>query len=277
MNVELNEKNLFWEVKGIAKDFYDGKKVDFSEINSSVEKLIDGAESCMKMISDRRNLTNKEFYDMLLKFAFITNWSDYDCYKVLGLAYNMNFVGDAVIKTTMHATVQKTEGHGRDFSWWNEEVGINFKVVHTKDFKVDYKHTYSVEEIKKMIDEKKILIISEEERSLAWDEKNYKKEKYQRFDYAYDDYSWKHRFFDETGKFYPYTLRYIRSKVNKKTLLKLFKEHLEHTNREIYEATHEKCWNGNHYKKAVEEYSGEFEHQGYAKRLTKLNETRSGK
>ena len=271
MNVELTEKNLYWEVEGAARDFYDGEKMDFSEINSGVEELIGGAESCMKMISDRKNLTNKEFYDMLLKFAYITDWNDYDCYKVLELAYNMKFVSDAVIKTTMHAVFQKTEGHGRDFSWWDEEVGIDFKVVYTKDFKVDYEHAYSVEEIKRLIDEKKIVIISEEERSLAWDKKNYKKEGYQRFDNAYDDYSMKHRFFDETGKFYPYTLRYIRSRVNKKELLKLFKEHLEHANREIYDATHKSCWNGEHFKKAVEQYSGEFKKQGYAKRLTKLN------
>ena len=277
MNVELNERKLYWEIDAMARDFYDGKKADFSETNSGVKELIDGAESCMKMISDRKNLTNQEFYHLLLKFAFISDWNDYDCHKVLELAYNMNFVGDAVIKTTMHTTVQKTDGHGRDFSWWNEEIGIDFKVAYTKDFKVDYEHTYSIEEIKKLIDEKKILIISEEERSLSWDKKNYKKEEYQRFDYAYDDLNWEHRFFDDTGKFYPYTLRYIRSKVSKKVLLKLFKEHLEHANREIYEATHTNCWYESHYKKAIEKYNAEFKKQGYSKKLKYLNGIRSNK
>ena len=274
MNVELKERILYWEVEGIGNDFDDSEKIDFSEINSGVEEIIDGAEACLKMISDRKKLTNKEFYDLLLKFAFISNWNTYDCYKVLELAYNMNFVGDTVIKTTMHAIHQKTEGHGRSFSWWNEEVRINFKVAYTKDFKVDYEHAYSVDELRRLIDEKKILIISE--RSSDCDEKNYKKEKYQRFDKPYDDYSWKNDFFGETGKYYPYTLRYIRSKLNKEKFLKLFKGHLENANKEIYEATHEECWDKS-YKKAIKAFSAEFEQQGYAKKLTKLNETINGK
>ena len=111
-----------------------------------------------------------------------------------------------------------------------------------------------------MIDKKKILIISEEERNLAWDEKNYEKEEYQRFDCAYEDYDWKYKFFDESGEYYPYTLKYIGSRINKKKLLKLFKSHLEHINSEIYNVT---SWN--------EEYSNEFESLGYSKRLALLN------
>ena len=129
-----------------------------------------------------------------------------------------------------------------------------------------------IEEIKKLIDEKKIIIICEEERNLAWDKEDYEEEEYQRFDYAYDDYNMEHSFFSKEGKFYPYTLKYIRSRVNKKELSKLFKEHLEHSNREIYEATHKSSWTEDHFKKVAEEYSQEFKNQGYAKRLKKLNE-----
>ena len=73
------------------------------------------------MISDRKKLTNKEFYDLLLKFAFISNWNTYDCYKVSELAYNMNFVGDTVIKTTMHVTNQEKQS-------WNEKSKIEINI-----------------------------------------------------------------------------------------------------------------------------------------------------
>ena len=260
MDIKLAGKRLYWEIREATMDEYDGEDIDFSHLNSGVEELIDGAESCEKLITNRKHLSDKEFCEMLLKFTRITNWNDYDCYKILELVHNMKFVDDAVIKTTMHAICQKTEGHGRDFSWWNEEVGINFRIVYTKDFEVDYDHTYSIEEIKGLIDKKKILIISEEERNLAWDEKNYEKEEYQRFDCAYEDYDWKYKFFDESGEYYPYTLKYIGSRINKKKLLKLFKSHLEHINSEIYNVT---SWN--------EEYSNEFESLGYSKRLALLN------
>ena len=272
MNVDLSCKNLQWEVEGAARNFYDYGKINLSEINSGVEELINGAESCLSMITSERELTDEQFYESLLKFAFITEWSEYDCYHVLELAHNLKFVGDEVIKTTMHANVQKTEGHGRNFSWWDEEVGIDFRILYTEDFIVDYEHFYTIEEIKKLINDKKIIIVSEEKRNLAWDEKNYKEENYQRFDYAYDDYSMKHEFFDKNGKFYPYTLKYIRSNFDKKELIKLFKEHLDHSNREIYGATHKSSWNAKHFKKVAEEYSSEFKKQGYAKRLRKLND-----
>lgn len=107
---------------------------------------------------------------------------------------------------------KKTEGNGSDYSWWNEEVGIDFKIIYTKDFDVDYEHFYTAEEIKKLINEKKIVIISREERDLISDEENYKKEDYQMFDDAFDDYSMQYEFFNEGGKFYKYTLMYIKKK-----------------------------------------------------------------
>ena len=271
MNVSLKYKILYWKLEESARNFYDAGKINFSEINSGVEELIDGAESCLTMIYDRSMLTDEQFYEMLLKFAYIYDWNGYDCSCVLGLAHNLEFIGEAVIKTTMHANIQNTEGHGRDFSWWNEEIGIDFRILYTKDFTVDYDHFYTIEEIKKLIDTKQIIIICEENRNLAWEKSNYKKEEYQEFDYAYDDYSMKYVFFNKNGKFYPYTLKYIRSIINEKTLLELFKDHLDHSRREIYGATHKSCWTGDHFKKVAEEYSQEFKNQGYAKRLKRLN------
>ena len=222
-----------------------------------------------------RKISDKDFYSMLKEFAYINNWDDYDCYNVLEMAYNTKFAGHDIINTTMHAVVQKTEGHRRDFSWWNEEIGINFEILYTEDFKVDYEHFYTTKEIKKLIAEKKILIVSEEERSLDYEKANYKKEKYQRFDCAYNKHNMRHEFFEETGKFYKYTLKYIKKKLNSKQLKKLYSEHLEHVECEIDEAIDgSKFGSNSSWAHVAKEYSKEFEKCGYAKRLTRLQEAK---
>lgn len=278
MNIELINQSLFWEMSEAVDNHVNGEKINFNTLNNGMEQLLHGAENCLKMIDNRKNLSDEEFYKKLLEFAYINDWNEYDCFRVLEIAYNMKFDGEALIKTTMHTVVQKTEGHGRDFSWWNEEVGIDFRIFYTKDFEVDYEHFYTTEEIKKLIAEKKILIVSEEERSLAWEEDNYKKEKYQRFDYAYDDYSMKHEFFDETGKFYKYTLKYIKKKLNSRQLKKLYSEHLDHVEGEVYEATDGRNYGSDSsWAHTAKEYSKEFEKCGYAKRLTRLKEEKNNK
>ena len=278
MYIELVRQMLFWEMKEAVEKHENGEKIDFTEVNQRIEQLLHGAENCQEMINNRRKIEDKDFYSMLNEFAYIGGWDEYDCYNVLEIAYNTKFAGYATINTTMHATVQKTEGHGRDFSWWNEEIGVDFKILYTKDFEVDYEHFYTIEEIKKLIAEKKILIVSEEERSLAWEEDNYKKEKYQRFDYAYDDYSMKHEFFDETGKFYKYTLKYIKKKLNSRQLKKLYSEHLDHVEGEVYEATDGRNYGSDSsWAHTAKEYSKEFEKCGYAKRLTRLKEEKNNK
>lgn len=278
MYIELVRQMLFWEMREAVEKHENGEKADFTEVNQRIEQLLHGAENCQEMINNRRKISDKDFYSMLNEFAYIGDWDDYDCYNVLEMAYNTKFAGYDTINTTMHTTVLETEGHGRDFSWWDEEIGVDFKILYTKDFEVDYEHFYTIEEIKKLIAEKKILIVSEEERSLAWEEDNYKKEKYQRFDYAYDEYNIKHEFFDETGKFYKYTLKYIKKKLNSRQLKKLYSEHLDHVECEVYEATDGRNYGSDStWAKVAKEYSKEFEKCGYAKRLTRLKEEKNNK
>ena len=138
MYIELVRQMLFWEMREAVERRENGEKVDFTEVNQRIEQLLHGAENCQEMINNRRKISDKDFYSMLNEFAYIGGWDDYDCYNVLEMAYNTKFAGYATINTTMHATVQKTEGHGRSFDWWDEEIGVNFRILYTEDFEVDY-------------------------------------------------------------------------------------------------------------------------------------------
>ncbi len=276
MNVELNKRRLDGTMHEIVFESSHVEKNDFTQLNYVIEELLNGAESCKKMIDNRRKMSDEVFYSMLRKFAFINGWNDYDCYNVIELAYGMKFVGVTEIATAMHTVVQKTEGHGRSFDWWNEEVGINFIILYTEDFKAIPSHVYTIKELEDLIAEKKIVLVSKKERNLyIGADRNYPKEEYKKFDYAYDDYRKDNEFFGNDGKFYKYTLKYIRKNLNSKKLRELFYEHLEHVDNQVYEATES---NENEYWNSIAKaYSKEFEERGYAKRLAKLNEVKNNK
>lgn len=272
MNVELDRRMLFWEMKEIDEKSNEGEKIDFTKVNYVMEKLLNGAECCIEMITNRNNLSNKDFYDKLNQFAYISCWDEVDCYKVLELAYDTKFLGETVISTTMHTNVQKKEGHGHDFSWWNEEIGIDLRIIYSKDFNIEYDHFYTVEEIKKLIDEKKVVIISIMERDLSLGEENYKKESYQIFNCAFDDYDMQYEFFNEGGKFYKYTLMYIKEKLTTEKLKELFSNHLKHTNSEVHDIIGTDGYGSDFGFSIASKYSKEFENRGYAKRLKRLND-----
>ncbi len=270
MDIKLNKQMLFWEMKEIVENYNNGKDGDFTKLNLRMEQLFQEAESCQEMIDNKEKLSENEFYNMLNKFAYISGWTDYDCYNVLELAYNMDFINEAVIKTTMHTTLDKSEKKGRDFRLWKEEVGINFVILYTKDFQVDYEHVYTIEEIKKLLAEKKIIIVSKEERDLSWDKDDYEKEEYIEFPYAYDDNNMQYEFFNKNGKFYKYTLMYIKKKLTNKELINILLEHLNHIECEVYDTTDGSNYQNLSWSHVAKEYAKKYEACGYSKRLEKL-------
>ncbi len=258
MKIDMTRNCLYWETQKAYVDLDVGNQINFNTFKNGIEELLYRTEICSKLISNIDKYSDEEFYNLLLSFAYIKEWDENDYYNVLGLAYNLKFIGDTVIKTSMHYNVQKSEGHGNNFSWWDEDMGIDLKVLYTEGFEVDEDHVYTVDEIKKLLDDKKIIILCEEERDFDFDEDSYEHEEYFMFDYAYEDYNIYFEFFGEEGKYYKYTLKYIRSMVGKKELLKIYKEYLNYSIKEI-----------NEIKSLINDSSIGEE---YTKRLEKLND-----
>ena len=299
MKFELNKTGLYWELYDAAEKYEEDDVLDLSDINSKVLKYISNAETCIDMILNRKRISNEQFYDMLLSFADIYDWDFKDSNNVINLYYNQEFITkDIRIYTTMHQKRRKTEGSGRDISWWTEDVAIILEIRRTKDTIIDESHIYTVEEIQKLIDEKKIVIIREYEmtskeyydvknnRFMPIENTNFKTEEYHKFDYVYNDYYDRDErvFFNKDKQFYPYTLKYIRKIANKRKLLKLYKEYLEFINDSIFEVTNDKQYERDEYgggdesfKIVTEKYNKQFNKQGYAKRLKKLNDFISNK
>ena len=117
MDIELDRPTwLYSEMLEVVRNYKDGKNNDFTQVNYVIEQLLNGAESCKKMIDNRKKIHNNDFYIMLNEFAHITNWNENDRYQVIELAYNFKIAGEAILPTSMKRIVQKSEGHGRDFS-----------------------------------------------------------------------------------------------------------------------------------------------------------------
>ena len=266
MYVELIKEMIFFQWIEPLGQYKNGKKLDFTEVNQEIEKLLRGAESCQEMINNRRNVSDEAFYSMLKDFVYIKGWGYDDCNNVIAMAYNIEAVDDDIISTTMHEVIHPYRNV-------DEEIGIDLEILYTKEFKIDYNHFYTVAEIKKLIAEKKIIILTSRGRDL--DKKNnYKKENYKGFHEAYTfpvflDYDVKQAFFNKNRKYYKYTLKYIRNQLNSRKLKKLYSEYFEHVKREIHSVTD---YHGPNpaWVHVAKEYSKEFEERGYAKRLTRL-------
>ena len=272
MNIELLNKQLYWEFANLVDAYKHGEEIDFTEMKYKVDQLLQSAESCKAMIENRKKIKNQEFYDMLNEFAFITEWNDYDCYRVIELAYNKKFEG-SILKTTMHRMSNMDDSNKKNNEYCDQVVGVNYKVLCDKDYRIKYEHMFTKEDVQNLIDYNLIVILKEEERRLSHSKPDYKPEKYQEFECAYDKYSMQYEFFHENGKFYPYTLRYIRKQATNKKLKELFKEHLKHINYEIDDITNKQEWNDSPSCDYItEECAKKFEEAGFTKRLVKLNE-----
>ena len=66
MKIDLDLQHLYWSFRQTVDNYTETKNIDFTPINVNIEKFVSGAEAC-KCIIDNKELSDEEFYDMLLK------------------------------------------------------------------------------------------------------------------------------------------------------------------------------------------------------------------
>jgi len=281
MNIDSFNGSIYWNLKEIVESYEKEGKIDFGEIDIEIEEMLYSLEDCLLMINCAEKISDVNYYNMLKGFAYISNWSDYDYYRVIEIANNQTYKAIGTIMTTMHSKYIKNEGRGRDFGYYNVETGINFRILYTEDAKIDFGHFYTIEEITRLIEEKRIVIICEEERNLSYDDE-YVVEEYYAFDCVFNDNVSRtiseinnYEFFHKDGKFYEYTLKYIKQTVDRKELLKIFKEYLGHVNGEINSVIKAYYGNDGAWGIVCGECTKEFNDKGYVKRLQRLNSFKS--
>lgn len=270
MNIELLEKRLGYVHEQAISKYSKTGVVDVSNICKEIDDLLSGAEDWQRLFKE--NISDEEFYKILTGMAFIMDWDEQDFLNIVRKYYGKKFVGSKTIETKMQKTVLRTGDRCNalgKFDSWYEDVGINFIILYTEDANVSSAHIYSADEIRELIENNKIVLVTEKERKLFDSDKG--KEEYQIFDCAYHkEYSLRN-FLDENSKFYSSTLKYIRERLTTEKLKQLLDRNIQHINSEISQIID--CGEESIPKEHIaSECYIEFEAREYTRRLKKLNE-----
>lgn len=274
MYLKGKNERLDYYVNDIIDGYRNSGNLFFDEFNVAISKLFRSLDSCKDILLNHETLSDLDFYNRLSDFMDIR--LDYwDYYHIVEKAYDIKFKGEATLPTTMHKIVTKTEGQGRTFDYWTEEIGVDLIVFYQKDFLIESNHVYSVDELHQLISDKKIVVVSEEERDLCMDCDFYNVEDYKKFDIIFDNYSREDMQFSEKEKFFPYTINYIREQVNIKNLEEKYCFLLHSTFYDLYNSLID--FRDNYYYSVIEQFNMENHDNNYSKILNRLNSLRNSK
>lgn len=145
-----------------------------------VKKDLDAIKRMMEV--EFKNLSNEEFYDLISNFykVYITKKEILDIVsKVSGVRYDKF----ERLKSRMAFKSLVTEGHGRDFSWWEETYEASWCVATLEGFKLDPEYNYSKEEIRELVRNKKIVSFGRYAHDVGFDpELPYEKEELEKIE-----------------------------------------------------------------------------------------------
>lgn len=182
--------------------------------------------------SDFDKLTDKELYELLSKIYVITLDKE-DYLKMLSKYNNRQYKTIYRIPTTMTFSGITTEGHGRNFDWWYQLYQVYYLAAISDTFKFDYNKTYSKEEIKKLLSDKSIVILKQEEEAIIGNQ-NFVKDDYEAIptlDIDIENYG------DNISQFvlnnYNLFGKILRKKFTKKVVLKDIKNIIGDLNEEL--------------------------------------------
>lgn len=185
-----------------------------------------------------RDLSNEEFYSLISNFytVFLTKKDILDIlFKVMGVEYTKF----EQLNSKMIYKDIVSEGHGRDFSWWEETYQVGWLVAAAKDLNLVPNYNYSKEEIKEMVEKKQIVSFGQMDKAIGFDPIiPYEEEKVEKIDIPrvsldcenLDELTWDYEtcfLFDKLKKdesklslaVYDEAVALIRRRINKKKVL----------------------------------------------------------
>lgn len=113
----------------------------------AIEKLID---------SNFKDLPDEEFFKLVSNFYSIYIGKK-DILNVLSKVNGIEYNKFQKLNSTMTFKDIVSEGHGRDFSWWEETFQVIYIVATSNDLTLKQYRHYSKEEIKQMVKKKQII------------------------------------------------------------------------------------------------------------------------
>lgn len=195
-------------------------------LRDDIQNVLKNVEIAEQLTGESATSLSDEEYTKMLYSICSISLTEQDYLKILSQALGNTFVSYTTIETTMTRNITATEGRGNSFDYWNEEVGTEFDIAYAQNANIDTEHSYSVEELKKLIAEKRIVLLKEKDVHDSLPEKAEEYESFETLDLFTIPY----------GKHFPdIYYKYIRENINGAKIKKALKSYLKVFENEMHE------------------------------------------
>ena len=109
-------------------------------------------------------MSDKDFYE-LIKYFYYIKLDESDYLEMISRKFGCRYTKIVTIPTTMVFDEMVEEGHRKSFSYWKQRFQVYLQVATNPDVIIN-NHVYTVEEIKKLLLDKSIVIVLKESRDL---------------------------------------------------------------------------------------------------------------
>lgn len=119
---------------------------------------------------DFKDIPDKTFYNLVSNFYSIYLYNG-DILNIISRVKGIQYDRFEALNSRMVFKDIVSEGHGRDFSWWEETFQVNYIVAVAEDFIIDPNHNYSKEDIEEMAKNKQIVAVDSYSKDIGMNPK----------------------------------------------------------------------------------------------------------
>lgn len=119
---------------------------------------------------DFKDIPDKTFYNLVSNFYSIYLYNG-DILNIISRVKGIQYDRFEALNSRMVFKDIVSEGHGRDFSWWEETFQVNYIVAVAEDFTIDPNHNYSKEDIEEMAKNKQIVAVDSYSKDIGMNPK----------------------------------------------------------------------------------------------------------
>lgn len=119
---------------------------------------------------DFKDIPDKTFYNLISNFYSIY-LNNGDILNIISRVKGIQYDRFEALNSRMVFKDIVREGHGRDFSWWEETFQVNYIVAVAEDFTIDPNHNYSKEDIEEMAKNKQIVAVDSYSKDIGMNPK----------------------------------------------------------------------------------------------------------
>lgn len=181
MVIERQPINLLYETYS-----YIGRQPVEQSAAAFKAELLKHLDKLKKFVDvDIDELSNEEFFKLLVSiYSIRLDMKDY--LKLFSKKYNKQYNRVTKIPTNMTLIDRATEGHGRSFDWWDQLYQVEYDAAISNDTDFDYNKVYSKKEIEKLVSDKTIILLKQENSPIQKKDVDFNEESFQYFPIDFD-------------------------------------------------------------------------------------------